>query len=176
MNLTFEQGESSVRKLYVIVVAVAALGLAAFPIRRMLASGPPFSNGTLNGTYVFSVSGGGPSSGCASGCAGGFDATGTLEFDGNGSVSGTITEFLVPSVGSFFTCPANITPGSYSVDSTGALQLALTFNPAGSGCGPEVRTITRHFAGMTVQHGHAFVFAQDDSDQDSYSSGTAIAQ
>ncbi len=162
------------KKEYTVVLLVL-VGLAlslSLGHRRLFASGPPFSDGTLNGTYVFSASGGvTPIS--FGGTPSGLDLAGTLQFDGAGSVTGTGT--LVNTggnnVGSGVMCTTSFS-GTYSVDPGGGLLMTLTVNPAGECSG----SATAHFTGATVHNGHAFVFALTDPTSRAYLAGTGIEQ
>ena len=132
------------------------LALSVLYVQRSRASGPPFSNGTLSGAYVFSVYGSLAA-----------DATGIANFDGAGNVTGSFFQNLDGATPS--QCSGSFS-GTYSVDATGRLSMTLTFTP-GDNC---TGTSTRNFVGGTVHNGHAFVFAQSDFGQTS--AGTGIEQ
>ena len=124
---------------------VVGLGAAVWSAHG---SGPPFSNGTLSGTYVFSLYVG----------INGGDVIGTATFDGNGNVSGTLHQNLVvtspispPSVAS---CDSTISSGTYAVDSTGSFTMTVTVTPGDDCAGSTVHS----FTGAVDHSGKSFVF------------------
>jgi len=128
-----------------LVSLIVVMSLIVFSSLQSRSSGPPFSNGTLSGAYVFSGSSGHPA-----------DWTGILNFDGAGNVTGTI--FLNRAGDTPSQCSGSLF-GTYSVDSTGALSMTLTGLDLEDCTGSNV---TSNFVGETVHNGHAFVFASSD--------------
>jgi len=155
--------------LLILVGLALSLGLGH---SRIFASGPPFSNGTLNGTYVFSASGGATPKGVG-GTPNGIDVAGTFQFDGAGNITGTATLVNTggDNVGFGVTCSSNIS-GTYSVDPTGGLLMTVTADPANECSG----SATVHFTGQAVHNGHAFVFAAVEPTTTLYLAGTGIEQ
>ncbi len=123
-----------------LVLVVSLIVFFSLPSRS---SGPPFSNGTLSGAYVFSVSTGHPT-----------DGTGIANFDGAGNVTGTIFENVGGTAPT--QCSGNFS-GTYSVDASGGLS--MTLQVLGDDC---TALVTRNYTGDTVHNGHAFVFASSD--------------
>jgi hypothetical protein len=157
--------------LLVLVGLVLSLGLGH---GRIFAAGPPFSNGTLNGTYIFSASRGATPKGVG-GTPNGVDLAGTFQFDGAGNVTGTATLVNTggDNVGFGVQCSPTLT-GTYSIDPTGGLLMALTVSPAGE-CASGT-SATLHFTGEAVHNGHAFVFALVEPTTTAYLAGTGIEQ
>ncbi len=145
--------KSTLASLTFLIASLVALSVLY--VQHSSASGPPFSNGTLSGAYVFSVS------------ADKGDVTGIVNFDGAGNVTGSFFQNLGGTTPS--QCSGSFA-GPYSVDATGKLSMTLTFTP-GDNC---TGTTTRNFVGGTVHNGHAFVFAQSDLGQNS--AGIGIEQ
>jgi hypothetical protein len=154
-----------------LLVLTLVLGLG---YSRIFASGPPFSNGTLNGAYIFSASGGATPKGVG-GTPNGVDLAGILQFDGAGNVTGTATMVNTggDNVGFGVECSPTLT-GTYSIDPNGGLLMALTVSPAGE-CATGT-SATLHFTGEAVHNGHAFVFALVEPTTTIYLAGTAIEQ
>ncbi len=128
------------------VSTLVVLMLLAFAVQQSRSSGPPFSNGTLSGTYII----GGISTHPAGGAS---DFTGTATFDGAGNMSGTFQGFHEDFTGTTTTpCNENFT-GTYAVAVDGSLTASLTL---ASPCDGEGNTFFT-FVGETVHNGHEFV-------------------
>ncbi len=164
----FSQGEvMSVRKALVLLVALSALtflvacgGGGPAPANAVPPPSGSLGNSTLNGTYVFSISGtdvnGDPIS-----------IAGTLTANGSGTITGGAID--INDVG--FTAPAaNLQVGSssynISVDGRGLTQLNLPNNPFGSN-----NPITLDFVLQDNTHGLVSEF-----DQNATGSGTIDLQ
>jgi hypothetical protein len=124
-----------------------------------------FSNSTLYGTYGFSFAGALVTGGAISYVG---DGIGTIQFDGNGNITGgTDTEYT--SSGSCILAFS----GNYTVSSTGALQATITSSTSSSGCSG----FTENFGGEVDASGNTAVFAESDgSSTGGFFSGTAVKQ
>ncbi len=119
-----------------------------------------YSNASLSGTYSFSetgVTGAEP-----------HDGSGTLQFDGNGNVTGTITDYYIGST----PCQFSIV-GTYSVSSSASGTASLTTTTTtstGQNCVGSTGTVNLQVG----QQGQSLVYAETDGQR--LTSGTALKQ
>jgi hypothetical protein len=138
-------GGNTPMKTFRWVGTLVVLMLLAFAVQSR-SSGPPFSNGTLSGTYIFGSVTAHPSGGAS-------DTTGIATFDGAGNISGTLQGFHEDFTGTTTTaCPVSFT-GTYAVAADGSLTASLTL---ASPCDGEGNTFFT-FVGETVHNGHEFI-------------------
>ena len=133
----------------------SANGLVAPPVVIAQSS---FSDATLDGTYVFSTNSG---------------IVGSLIFNGAGFITGgSLVGYTLVGSGPLLQCgPISVVSGStYSVSTTGALQVSLTYNfsPPNT-CGAQNNMI-----GLVQQNGQGFVFVGGGAS--AYWEGTALKQ
>ena len=125
---------------------VVVLIFLAFAVQQSRSSGPPFSNGTLSGTYIIGGISTHPTGGAS-------DFTGTATFDGAGNISGTLQGFHEDSTGATTTpCGESLT-GTYAVAPDGSLTASLTISVPCEG------NTFFTFVGETVHNGHEFMLA-----------------
>lgn len=126
------------------VGTLVVLMFLVFAIQQSRSSGPPFSNGTLSGTYILGGITTHPSGGAG-------DFTGTATFDGAGNISGTLQAFHEDPTGTTTTpCGESLT-GTYAVAGDGSLTASLTISVPCEG------NTSFTFVGETVHNGHEFI-------------------
>ncbi len=131
-------------KTFRLVSVLLVLMLLAFAVQQSRSSGPPFSNGTLSGTYIIGGISTHPSGGAS-------DYTGTATFDGAGNISGTLQGFHEDFTGTTTTpCGESLT-GTYAVAPDGSLTASVTISVPCEG------NTFFTFVGETVHNGHEFV-------------------
>ncbi len=116
-----------------------------------------YSDASLNGAYSFNESG---STGTQF-----HDGSGTLQFDGNGNLTGTLTEYYVGSS----PCQFSVT-GTYSVSSSASGTASLTTTSANPGCIGSSGTVNIQVA----QQGQSLVYAETDGQR--LATGNALKQ
>lgn len=124
--------------------------LFAYAARHVSGNGgPPFSDGTLSGSYILGAVGSHPTGGA-------YDFAGVITFDGAGNLTGNVQGVHVDGSGAPAPCAASIS-GTYSVASDGSLTASI-IGPLKEDC---AIVITVTFVGVTVHSGHEFVLAGD---------------
>lgn len=127
-----------------------------------------YSNASLSGTYALSlVSTNSPNSLFAGGGSGPFTAIGTIQFNGSGSLTGSITGYSQSN-----SCPVSLA-GTYSVQSTGLGTASFTVTTSSGNC----VNVTMPLNLAVAQQGTSVLFTYGGSAATNpVISGTAIKQ
>ncbi len=140
-----------------LLTGCANIGLGALSNPPSVSAGQIYSNASLTGVYSINETG---STGSQS-----HDGSGTLQFDGNGNFTGTITEYCVGSSA----CQYSIV-GTYSLSSSASGTGSLTTTSTDPSCVGSTGTVNLQAA----EQGQSFVFAETDGQR--LDSGTGLKQ
>lgn len=132
-------------------------GASAFTNPPVVSAQQTYTTATLIGTYSVKESG---SNGTQL-----HDGTGSLHLDGNGNVTGTLTDYYIGGS----PCQFALT-GTYTVSSSASGTGTFSSTTTNSACTGNAGTFTLQVG----QQGQAFVFAENDGQR--LSSGTALKQ
>ncbi len=140
-----------------LLTGCANLGPGALTDPPPVSAGQIYSNASLTGTYSVNETG---STGSQF-----HDGSGTLHFDGNGNLTGALTEYYVGST----PCQFSIV-GTYSLASSASGTSSLTTSSTDPNCVGSTGTVNIQAA----EQGQSFVYAETDGQR--LDSGTALKQ